>query len=115
MALEQLFVRVSDAPEASPDRETCVQQVARVCGLAAASHEDDAKLCTLSGFADTKQQLAVACMLHWQLLQAKESGATVSVSDSAMGTCFSLAELLNCDKTALEAGAVHVLDAGLCG
>lgn len=50
-------------------------------------------------------------MLHWQLLQAKESGATVSVSDSAMGTCFSLAELLNCDKTALEAGAVHVLDA----
>ncbi|KAE9359842.1 hypothetical protein PF008_g2053 [Phytophthora fragariae] len=111
MAMEQLFVRVIDAPEASPDRETCVQQVARVCGLEAASHENDAKLFTLSGFADTKQQLAVACMLHWQLLQAKESGATVSVSDSAMGTCFSLAELLNCDKTALEAGDVHVLDA----
>ncbi|KAL4169721.1 hypothetical protein KRP22_010638 [Phytophthora ramorum] len=113
MALEQLLVRVSDAPEVSPNSETCVQQVARVCGLAAAPHEDDNKLCTLSGFADTKQQLAVACLLHWQLLQAEESGATISVSDSAMGTCFSLAELLNCDKTALEmpkAGAVHVLD-----
>ncbi|KAG7387190.1 Mitochondrial import receptor subunit TOM70 [Phytophthora pseudosyringae] len=114
MALEQLLVRVSDAPEASPNSETCVQQVASACGLAAASHGDGAKLCTLSGFADTKQQLAVACMLHWQLQQPKESGATVSVSDSAMGTCFSLAELLNCDKTALEtpeAGAVKVLDA----
>ncbi|GMF16801.1 unnamed protein product [Phytophthora lilii] len=52
-------------------------------------------------------------MLHWRLRQAADSGATVSVSDAAMGTCFSLAELLNCDKTALEtpeAGAVHVLD-----
>ncbi|KAG2772593.1 hypothetical protein PC129_g3411 [Phytophthora cactorum] len=114
MALEQLFVRVSDAPEVSPNSESCVQQVARVCGLSAAARDDDAKLCTLSGFADTKQQLAVACMLHWQLQQTKESGATVSVSDSAMGTCFSLAELLNCDKTALETpdnDAAKVLDA----
>ncbi|GMF35249.1 unnamed protein product [Phytophthora fragariaefolia] len=111
MALQQLSVRVTDAPEAAADRESCVQQVARVCGLAAAAHEDDAKLCTLSGFADTRQQLAVACMLHWRLQQAKGSDATVSVSDAAMGTCFSLAELLGCDKAALEAGAVHVLDA----
>ncbi|OWZ21995.1 Mitochondrial Protein Translocase [Phytophthora megakarya] len=116
MALEQLFVRVSDAPEASPNSETCVKQVARVCGLEAVARDDDSKLCTLSGFADTKQQLAVACMLHWQLQQARERGATVSVSDSAMGTCFSLSELLNCDKTALEtpeAGAVKVLDAAV--
>ncbi|KAF4136944.1 Tetratricopeptide repeat [Phytophthora infestans] len=114
MALEQLFVRVSDAPEVSPNSESCVQQVARVCGLSAAARDDDVNLCTLSGFADAKQQLAVACMLHWQLQQTKESGATVSVSDSAMGTCFSLAELLNCDKTALETpdtDAVKVLDA----
>ncbi|ETK88939.1 hypothetical protein F441_11268 [Phytophthora nicotianae CJ01A1] len=114
MALEQLIVRVSDSPEVSPNSKSCVQEVARVCGLSAASRDDDAKLCTLSGFEDTKHQLAVACMLHWQLQQSKESGATVSVSDSAMGTCFSLAELLNCDKAALEApdtGAVKVLDA----
>ncbi|POM69067.1 Mitochondrial Protein Translocase (MPT) Family, partial [Phytophthora palmivora] len=114
MALEQLLVRVSDAPEVSANSETCVQQVARVCGLSTAPRDDESKLCTLSGFADTKQQLAVACMLHWQLQYAQQSGATVSVSDSAMGTCFSLTELLNCDKTALEmpeAGAVKVLDA----
>ncbi|KAG6966005.1 hypothetical protein JG688_00006966 [Phytophthora aleatoria] len=100
MVLEQLFVRVSDAPEVSPNSESYVQQVARVCGLSVAARGDDAKLCTLSGFADTKEQLA--------------SGATVSVSDSAMGTCCSLVELLNCDKAALETpdhDAVKVLDA----
>ncbi|KAG3245592.1 hypothetical protein PI124_g9681 [Phytophthora idaei] len=87
MVLEQLFVRVSDAPEVSPNSESCVQQVARVCGLSVAARDDDTKL---------------------------ESGATVSVSDSVMGTCFSLVELLNCDKAALETpdnDAVKVLDA----
>ncbi|KAG7396046.1 Mitochondrial import receptor subunit TOM70 [Phytophthora boehmeriae] len=116
MALEQLFVRVTDAPEVSPSGETCVQQVAKACGLAAGSHDEDAasgKNYTITGFADTRQQLAVACMLHWQLQKAAESGATVSVSDSAMGTCFSLSELLGCEKIALEqpgAGAVRVFD-----
>ncbi|KAG3116396.1 hypothetical protein PI125_g4671 [Phytophthora idaei] len=80
MVLEQLFVRVSDAPEVSPNSESCVQQVARVCGLSVAARDDDTKL----------------------------------VSDSVMGTCFSLVELLNCDKAALETpdnDAVKVLDA----
>ncbi|KAK1948053.1 Mitochondrial import receptor subunit tom70 [Phytophthora citrophthora] len=114
MALEQLFVCVSDVPEASPNSQTCVEQVARTCGLATTAQDDTAKLSTLSGFVDTKQQLAVACMLHWQLQQVQESGATVSVSDSAMGTCFSLSELLNCDNAVLEnpeVEAVKVLDA----
>ncbi|RLN66041.1 hypothetical protein BBP00_00002496 [Phytophthora kernoviae] len=117
MALEQLFVRVSDALGGSPSGETCVQQVAHACGLATSSHDEDAasgKNYTIIGFADTRHQLAVACMLHWQLQKATKSGATVSVSDTAMGTCFSLSELLGCDKTALEqteTGAVRVLDA----
>ncbi|KAI9906238.1 hypothetical protein PsorP6_003980 [Peronosclerospora sorghi] len=113
IAQDQLFVRIMDAPEVSFNGETCVEEVARVCGLAV-THEDNVRLCILSGFVDSKQQLAVACMLHWQLQQAKKDGATVSVSDSESGTCFTLAEMLNCDEMApetCEGGAVRVLSA----
>ncbi|KAG7389923.1 Mitochondrial import receptor subunit TOM70 [Phytophthora pseudosyringae] len=48
----------SDAPEASPNSETYVQQVLSACGLSMKSH---AKLCTLAGLTDTEQHLAVAC------------------------------------------------------
>ncbi|RLN79457.1 hypothetical protein BBJ28_00023835 [Nothophytophthora sp. Chile5] len=120
MALEQLFVRVSDVPGASSGGETRAQQVARACGLAVDSDDGDAATkthCTITGFADTRQQLAVACLLHWQLQQEAGSGAeppVVSVSDAATGTCFSLPELLGCEKNALEeaeCGAVRVLNA----
>ncbi|CAI5728665.1 unnamed protein product [Peronospora destructor] len=113
MVLDQLSVCISDASGVSPNSKTCVQQVVRACGLLAAFHDDESKFCTLSGFANSKQQLAVACMLHWQLQQVNENDAKVSVSDSAMGTCISLAQLLNYDKTAMARrgdGIVRVLD-----
>ncbi|RMX69359.1 hypothetical protein DD238_001332 [Peronospora effusa] len=113
MVLHQLSVCISNAPEVAPNSKACVQQVARGCGLLAAFHDDESKFCTVSGFADSKQQLAVACMLHWQLQQANEDDVNVFVSDSAMGTCISLAQLLNYDKMAMdtrEGGIVRVLD-----
>ncbi|CAH0477198.1 unnamed protein product [Peronospora belbahrii] len=92
----------------------CIQQLARVCGLVAAFHSEKSTFCTLSGFKDTKQQVAVACMIHWKLQQDQEGGVKVSMNNLAMGTCLSLAQLLNCDKMAmeiLEHGIVTVLDA----
>ncbi|CAI5741419.1 unnamed protein product [Hyaloperonospora brassicae] len=109
---EQLSVRVSgDELGVSPGGESCVQHVAAVCGLAAVSHTEGAKTCSIYGFADTKQQLAVACLLYWKLQVAEESSALVSVRDPVTGTYCPLFELLNCGGTALEAGAVRVIDA----
>ena len=109
---EQLSVRVSrDDVDVSPGDETCVQHVATVCGLTAVSHTEGEKTCSIYGFADTKQQLAVACLLYWKLQVAEESSALISVSDPVTGIYCSLFELLNCGETALEAGAVKVIDA----
>uniref|UniRef100_A0AAV1VL76 Rhodanese domain-containing protein n=1 Tax=Peronospora matthiolae TaxID=2874970 RepID=A0AAV1VL76_9STRA len=112
--LDQLSVHVSGEPEVSPDGATCVQRVAKTCGLKSVTYSEEAKNCRLAGFTDTKQQLAVASMLYWTLQVVEESSVLVSVSNSAAGTRYSLAEMLNRAGMSLqdpEVGAVKVLDA----
>lgn len=95
----------------SPTSKTCVQQVACIYGLKMVSCDDEAIFCSLSGFADTKQQVAVACLLHWQLQQINERGAAVMLSVSTVHTFLTLAELFHCEKALLESDKVKVLGA----
>ncbi|CEG35653.1 Translocase of outer mitochondrial membrane complex, subunit TOM70/TOM72 [Plasmopara halstedii] len=114
MARKQLLVRVSDTPEVSQSTKRCIEQVAHTCELKAVACENYSEIGTLMGFENTKHQLAVACMLHWLLQPVGESEVRVFAIDLSMETCFSLVELLKCEKTALESpksGIVKVLNA----
>ncbi|KAF1331946.1 hypothetical protein FI667_g3952, partial [Globisporangium splendens] len=59
----------------------------------------------VTGFADKKQQLAVACLLHWTLNNAAavpNEPVSISLNDVDSGSWLALHEALGCEKNQLE-------------